>query len=400
MTAAMKIEETGGQQAPILAFASDAETIEQIGRIVPGGRRGADIYEGGPNEALAALSEGVQPAVVIVDVSGAPAPADDVAGLAAVAGPMTAIIAVGTDNDIGLYRALVGAGASDYLIKPLDTHELRRAILAAHSEDKQDEPARRGEVIAVVGARGGVGATSVAIGAAWLIADTHAKQAALIDFDLQFGTAALSLDLEPGSGMRNALEHPDRIDSLFIASAMVNFSDRLSILGGEEPLDEAIELKPEGMRRLVDEVSDISDFVVCDIPRHLVATAADVLAGAKTMILVTDLSLSGLRDAMRLKTSLQRMAPQVPLRIVANRVGHAKGVELGKAEFEKSLGAEIDCVLPEDAKAGKAALNGKPLTAGAAGSKAADGLKGLVRTIAGPEERKAGGLAKFLKWKK
>ncbi|MEQ8967927.1 MAG: hypothetical protein RID91_19075 [Azospirillaceae bacterium] len=399
MTAAMKIEETGGQQAPILAFASDAETIDQIGRIVPGGRRGADIYEGGPREAMAALGEGVQPAVVIVDISGATAPVEDVAGLTAVCGPMTAIIVVGTDNDIGLYRGLIGAGASDYLIKPLDTQELRRAILAAHSEEKQNEPARRGEVIAVVGARGGVGSTSVAIGAAWSIADSYGKQAALIDFDLHFGTAALSLDLEPGSGMRNALEHPDRIDSLFIASAMVAYSDRLSVLGGEEPLDEPIDLKPEGLRRLVDEVCDISDFVICDIPRHLVPSAADVLAVAKTMILVTDLSLSGLRDAMRLKTSLQRMAPQVPLKVVANRVGHAKGVELSKAEFEKSLGATIDCVLPEDPKAGKAALNGKPLTSGG-GSKAADALAGLVRAVAGPEEKKAGGLAKFLKWKK
>lgn len=398
MTAAMKIDgaEQSGQ-APILAFASDAETIEQIGRIVPGGRRGADVYEGGPAEAVRALDQGAMPTVVIVDVSTSDQPVEEIAELVAFCGPACAVIAIGAANDVGLYRQLVGVGAADYLVKPLEAQEVRRAILSAHSgESKEPEPAaQRGQMICVVGARGGVGSTSVAIGAAWLMSEGYNKQTALIDLDLQFGTAALSLDLEPGSGMRNALEHPDRIDSLFIASAMVNYSDKLAILGGEEPLDELIEFKPEGFKRLTDEVSDIAEFIVCDVPRHLVGAAAELLSGSKAILLVTDLTLSGLRDAMRLRTALERLAPQVPIKVVANRVGHAKAVELGRAEFEKSLGAKIDCFLGEDPKAGKAALSGKPLPAASVKGKTAEALRGLVHGIVGPPEQKTGLLARL-----
>lgn len=398
MTAAMKLEGTESVgEAPILAFASDAETIEQIGRIVPGGRRGADIYEGGTAEAARALDQGAMPTVVIVDISGSAQPVDEIAELSAISGPGCAVIAIGAANDIGLYRHLVAAGAADYLVKPLDPQDLRRAILTAHSgESRQSEPERRGEVICVVGARGGVGSTSVAIGTAWLLSDGFGRNTALVDLDLQFGTAALSLDLEPGSGMRNALEHPDRIDSLFIASAMVSYSDKLSVLGGEEPLDELIEFKPEAFKRLTDEVADIAEILVCDIPRHMIGAAGELLGSAKAILLVTDLSLPGLRDAMRLRTALERLAPQVPLKVVANRVGHAKGVELSRAEFEKSLDAKIDCLLGEDPKAGKQMLNGKPLAAGSAKGKTAEALRSLVQQIVEPPEDRPGLLARLL----
>ena len=118
------------------------------------------------------------------------------------------------------------------------------------------------------------------------------------------------------------------------------------------------------------------------------ATCSSVLQSAHSVGLVTDLSLAGLRDSLRIRTSLETLAPEAQLYIVANRVGLAKSNELAPNEFEKSLGAKIDFILPEDPKAAKAAINGKPLAAGVNRGRIAESMNGLSRLMGGISDDK------------
>jgi pilus assembly protein CpaE len=372
---------SSGATEPILAFACDEDTLDTVSRVVPGGRRGVEVREGGLGAALAAINQGSHAELFIVDISDSANPVAEMATLAAGCGPDTTIIALGTENDVSLYRALLGCGVTDYLVKPITPQELRRTLLTAGRNEDQAEAASNGRVGAMIGARGGIGTTSLAIGVAWQLAHDYRKQVALLDLDLHFGTSALSLDLEPGNGLRSALENADRIDSLFVASALTNISDTMFVLGSEEPLDQTFDVQPEALEQLMAELRRIFDMVVVDLPRHLVPAASLTLSVMDAITIVTDLSLAGLRDTVRLRTGLSRLAPDAMITVVANRTGLEKSGELSAAEFERGLGAKIDFQLPEDPKAAKAALDGKPLATVLSAGKSGAQLAGLIQRM-------------------
>jgi pilus assembly protein CpaE len=366
--------------APVAAFLRDADTLALIGRAVPGGPGAAVLREGGVDAALEALRQGSAPQVLIVDLKDGDEGLQEVEPLFAACPAGTTVIALGTVNDVGTYRRLVAAGAADYLVKPLSVSDVRRAILTAGSNDTvgQGTPARS---LIVLGARGGVGSSAVAASIAWVLAVEARKRTALVDLDLHFGTAALGFDVEPSAGLSNALRYPERIDSLFVSSAAVACGSHLSVLAGEEPPDEPVEVKPDALSRLIGELSGGFEFVVLDLPRHLLGSARGVVDAAHAVALVTDLTLAGLRDAVRLHESLARVAPTLTPRVVAGRAGLEKAGELTRQEFERGLAHKIDFVVPEDVKASRAAQAGRPLVAGR--SRCGDALCALARDLAG-----------------
>ncbi len=397
MNMALKSGSSGAKadksQPAVLAFVPDSDTLDAICRVVPGARRGVEVREGGIADAATTIQLASPPSLLIVDVTDTASPASDMAGLKATCGDATTIIALGPDNDVGLYRSLISAGATDYLVKPITGQELRRTILSISHTEMADEEKRSGRIVVVIGARGGAGASSLAAGIAWLLAHEFGRHAALVDLDLHFGTAALSFDVDPGNGLRNALEDPERIDSLLVASALVNCGDNLYILGGEEPIDEAVHIDTEALGRLLEELRQVVDTVVIDLPRHRIANNIDLLSAADGIALVTDLSIAGLRDAMRIRKALERSVGHPNFKIVANRMGHARGGELNVAEFEKSLEAKIDFQIHEVPQAAKAALDGKPLTAGLKHKASGAAVRALTTTLAqvaevdGPKQR-------------
>lgn len=375
---------------PVLAFVADEDTTNVVCRVVPGGRRGVEVREGGIPTALNAVQQGVPPEVLIIDISNAQSPATELSSLTQACGSETTVIALGTKNDVALYRSLVGAGVTDYLVKPVTTQELRRTLLTAGRTHKEATPeARHGRLVAVVGARGGVGGSMVAVSTAWILAEKLEKRVALIDLDMHFGTDALSLDVEPGSGLRNALTSPDRIDSLFIASALVSAGTNLQVLGGEEPIEEDVYIDPDALERLVTETKSNFDVVVVDLPRHLLGAAAAVLPRFDAIAVVTDLSLASLRDTLRIRSGIDRMAPDLKPLIVGNRIGAGGAGQLPVAEFEKGLGGKLDHKIVDDAKAGKATLDGKPLPAVALRSRSGPALQELAIVLGGATEAKA-----------
>ncbi|MCA8930862.1 MAG: AAA family ATPase [Rhodospirillaceae bacterium] len=376
---------TIGSSEPILAFVCDEETLETVVRVVPGGRRGVEVREGGVQVALSALQQGACPELLIVDLSESSSPIPDISNLAAVAGPETTIVAIGQENDVSLYRALLNTGVTDYLVKPITGQELRRTILAAGRTEEQEAVSANGRTVFVMGARGGVGATNVAIGVASLLADEFHKQVGLVDLDLHFGTIALSLDLEASNGLRNALENADRIDSLFVASALVNKTENLFVLGGEEPLDTAFDLQQDALELLLSELRRIFDVVVVDIPRYLVPEVIGTVSAADRVVIVSDLSIAGLRDMVRLRSGLQNLSPDIAVTTVVNRAGLEKAGEISQQDFEKGFDAKLDFVIPEDPRGAKASVEGRPLIQALKGS-SFETFRALARTVAGIEE--------------
>ncbi len=286
------VPELGGALAAIgnvVAFTQDESTQSALAKLAANGvAPNSSVVPGGLSTAVTAGAP--ECAALLVDISDSPDPVADIAHLRDRGARH--IVATGPVNDISLYRALVEAGAVDYIVFPMGEEELARALTPRESTEIVAEGPR---ATAVIGARGGVGATTIAVSAAWLLANEYGHRTALLDLDLQFGTCALALDLLPGRGLREVLENPERIDSLFVASAMVNESDNLFVLGGEEPLEESLYLNPNGIDMLFAVIQPDFQDIVIDLPRSLVTNQRALLERMSRILVVSNLSLSGMR---------------------------------------------------------------------------------------------------------
>jgi len=333
------------------AFVCD-EAGMMVAQVLAARGLAARVQNGGIAAAIEYVSAGGSPRLMIVDLSQSPSPMADIDALAEVCEPGITVVALGTANDVTLFRDLLTAGVTDYLVKPLDRAAFEQAVgEAIDSAQTATGGDKAGKVITVIGARGGVGATSVAVNVAWTLAHERKQRVAILDLDLQFGAVALALDVEPGRGLRETLENPDRIDSLFIASAAVNAAENLYVLGAEEPLEQLWAPGAEALDLLIAELKQNFDCVVIDLPRSAALSHGAVLKASTDVVLVTDRSLIGMRDTMRLAAMLKNVATETEPLVVANRVGADKNAEIPTREFERGTEVKIDLSLPEDPKA-------------------------------------------------
>src|SRR5271157_1812046 len=204
-------------RASLMAFVADRETAATLeGCLSQLSFRDVTIKSGGIAKAIRHLGAERSPEKIIVDISGVDMPASQVHNLAQVCEPGVTVIAIGDRNDVGLYRDLVQAGVSEYIVKPVTPQLLAKALSPKRFAGEAGLISRkRGKMVAVVGARGGVGTTTLAVNLACHLADRQNRRIALVDLDLQNGDCALTLNLKPTLGLREALSNPLRIDSVF-----------------------------------------------------------------------------------------------------------------------------------------------------------------------------------------
>lgn len=345
----------------VVAYIDDARISDGLARLADGcGIAMAEVLPGG---LTAALSDDAPAAeVILLEIDN---PDDAVEALSVLSARCTArLLAVGRRDDVRTYRRLREAGASDYLVVPLEDDDLLAALRVPASRparENSDDAAVEPRVTVFLGCRGGVGATTLAVSTAWWAAEKLNTQTALVDLDLIFGTATLALDLLPGRGLREALEHPERIDPLFVGSAMINATDNLFVLGAEEhPGLETVPV-PDGPVRLIEAVAESVPTILVDLPRGMLPAARDLIRRADEVVLVTDLSLGGLRDSIRLRTLCRESAPDTAVTLIGT-VPPSGPPPIERREFERACECAIDWLVPLDSRAAAAAASdGKPV---------------------------------------
>ncbi|MDB5690320.1 MAG: Flp pilus assembly protein ATPase CpaE [Sphingomonas bacterium] len=354
---------------PFTAYVCDDATSDLLKSIASEfGWPHEKINRGGLRNAVQSLSISASPHILFVDLSESGDPLADINGLAEVCEPGTVVIAAGQVNDVRLYRDLVGSGIQDYLLKPFTADQVRDAIAQAQltiAGPRLSEPtsARPHLACAFIGARGGIGASSLATSVAWLFGDKAGRNTALLDLDVHFGTGALSLDLEPGRGLTDAIENPSRIDGLFIERAMVRANDRLAVLSAEAPINQPLLNDGTAFFQLQEEMRGAFDCTVIDLPRNMLVQHPHLLHDVQAAVVVTEFTLAATRDTIRILSWLKTNAPQCRVLVVANKVP-AGDYEIGRKDFESSIERKIDLVIPLDAKlAAQSAKLGKPLAA-------------------------------------
>ncbi|GHC99357.1 AAA family ATPase [Novosphingobium pokkalii] len=346
---------------------------------------------GGLRNAVQSLSISASPAILMVDLSESGDPLNDINALAEVCEPGTVVIAVGQVNDVRLYRDLIASGIQDYLLKPLAVGQVRDALSQAQAifnapKNHDGSAAKRHVTTAVVGTRGGVGASTLATSLAWSFSTDFKRSTALLDLDVHFGTGALTLDLEPGRGLTDAIDNPSRIDGLFIERAMIRANDNLAILSAEAPINAPLMTDGSAFVQLQEEFRQAFETTVIDLPRNMLINFPHLLADVNAVVLTTELTLASARDAIRLLAWLKANAPHAHVHVVANKVQQGVG-EISRADFESSIERKLGFVVPYDAKAAaNAAKLGQTFLGANRSAKAALAMKEVAQAIASLSE--------------
>ena len=347
--------------------------------------------KGGLRNAVQSLSISASPNILMVDLSESGDPLNDINALAEVCEPGTVVIAIGQVNDVRLYRDLLSSGIHDYLLKPLSPGQIRDSLVNAQaifaSPKSNDGAAVKSHIsTAVIGTRGGVGASTLATSLAWLFSADHKMPTALLDLDIHFGTGALALDLEPGRGLTDAIENPSRIDGLFIERAMIRANDNLAILSAEAPITAPLMTDGSAFIQLEEEFRQAFEMTVIDLPRNMLINFPHLLTDVNVVILATEMTLASARDAIRLLSWLKTNASHAQVMVVANKV--QPGVaEISKADFEASIERKISFQVPHDYKAAaNAAKLGQTFVDANRSSKAGGMIRDIAKAVMGASE--------------
>ena len=334
---------------PFLAFVADAETerlLQECATQLALGQ-GA-ILRGGITRAIEHLGQHRSPHILIVDVTGVDLPISKVNELADVCEPGVAVVAIGNRNEIGLYRDLLHAGVADYVVKPVNQQLLAKALTSGRAHTGESSPIHKklGSLVTFVGARGGVGTTTLADNTAWYLAHRQSRRVALIDLDLQNGDCALALDIKPTSGLREALANPLRIDNTLLERVMTPVGERLFVLSSEEPLAEDLHFTAVAVETLVAALREQFHYVIVDVPRVPAPPYRRALDMADFCVLVADQTLRSVRDTVRLRTVLGDRDGKRRSILVVNRHGEGGRHAVTLHEIQHVVEVKPKSVIP------------------------------------------------------
>jgi pilus assembly protein CpaE len=350
--------------APRVSVQAFCETVETAAAVQSAGedrrlgKAHLKIQMGGMPAAIEAYRTAPTPNVIILETD---ARGDILVGLdqlASVCDAGTRVIVIGHINDVGFYRELTRRGVSDYLIAPINTIDMVRSVCGLYSAP---EAKAVGRIIAVVGAKGGVGSSTIAHNIAWAIARDLALDSVVADLDLAFGTAGLDYNQDPPQGIADAVFSPDRVDTAFIDRLLSKCTDHLSLLAAPATLERVYDFGAEAFDAIFDTLRSSMPCVVLDIPHQWSGWTRRAMVSADDILIVATPDLASLRNTKNIFDLLKASRPndRIPLYCL-NQVGVPKRPEIAASEFAKAIESPPIASIPfEPQLFGSAANNGQ-----------------------------------------
>jgi pilus assembly protein CpaE len=346
------------------------------------------IQMGGITAAAEAYRSAPTPNVIIIESGGRPQELlTGLDQLAEVCDPGTRVMAISRLNDVRLYRELVRRGVSDYLIAPIGVIDLVRSLSGLFTVPDA-KPV--GRTIAVVGAKGGVGSSTISHNVAWASARDLELDSVVADLDLPFGTAGLDYNQDPPQGIADAVTSPERVDSAFVDRLLSKCTDHLSLLAAPATLERVYDFGADAFDSVLDLLRTSVPCVVLDVPHLWTGWTKRTLVGADAILIVAAPDLANLRNAKNMIDLLRAARPNDERpHYCLNQVGVPKRPEIKPGDFAKALEAEPAAIVGFDPQVfGTAANNGQMIAEVAAGHKAAETFRQLANLLAGRTETK------------
>ncbi|MCD2172646.1 AAA family ATPase [Rhizobium sp. C4] len=357
------------------------------------------INHGSIAAAAGMFASAATPNLIILETAlGADRLFEELGPLAEVCDPSTKVIILGRQNDISLYRELMRNGISEYLVYPVSLPDMLSSV-ASIFVDPEAEPL--GRSIAFIGAKGGVGSSTIAHNAAFGISSLFATETILADLDLAFGTANINFDQDPAMGMAEAVYSPDRLDEIFLDRLLAKCTDNLSLLAAPSMLDRAYDFGRDSFQPVLEVLSRSAPVTVLDVPHAWNDWTRMLLSGVDEVVITAVPDLANLRNAKNMFDALKKLRPNDKLpHLILNQAGMPKRAEISPADFVDPLGIQPIAVIPFEVQLfGNAANSGRMIAEIDPKAPVAETFSQIAHVVTGRttvKRQKGGSLAKML----
>ncbi|MEO1746043.1 MAG: CpaE family protein [Pseudomonadota bacterium] len=331
--------ETQAVSGPLEKMAHDRRMANVQTRIHMGGLTAAiDFYHTSPTPNLIIVESTLRPDELMASLD----------GLAEVCDPSSRVVIIGHHNDVGLYRELTRSGISEYLVAPISIADVMN-VVSNLFVDPEAEPL--GRTVAFIGAKGGVGASTIAHNVAWGVSTLFESETVVADMDLPYGTANINFDQDPAQGIADAAFAPDRVDEVFIDRLLAQCAEHLSLLAAPSMLDKTYDFDEHAFEAVIEATQRTAPNVVLDVPHVWNGWTQQTLSKVDEVVIVAAPELANLRNSKNLIDTIKRLRPNdFAPKLVLNMVGMPKRPEISPQDFADPLGLEPVAVIPFDAQ--------------------------------------------------
>jgi pilus assembly protein CpaE len=371
--------ESEGVSGPIERAAEDRRMSKAHLKVHMGGIETAiEFYRSAPTPNLIILESRREPKELL----------ESLGQLAEVCDPSSKVVVIGHYNDVWLYRELIRSGISEYVVAPVSMADIV-AVISAIFVDPEADP--MGRSIAFIGAKGGVGSSTIAHNVAWSMSNLFGTEVVVADLDLAFGTANINFDQDPAQGIAEAVFSPERIDEVYLDRLLAQCAEHLSLLAAPSTLDRVYDFDSNAFAQVIDIAQRSAPHLVLDVPHVWNGWTRTTLAQADEIVITATPELANLRNAKNLIDTLKKLRPNdVPPHLVINQAGIPKRPEISAKEFGESLDLTPLAVIPFDAQLfGNAANNGRMLGEMDAKHAIVQSMADMAHVLTGRSEAKA-----------
>ncbi|MTI08630.1 P-loop NTPase family protein [Curvivirga aplysinae] len=346
---------------PALALSSDLHTRTILSEFFKLQDWSIDgVIDADQIQAVEILSQSSTPPFVLIDVNDIVDPVAYLEQLSNVCDESSQVLVIGKDNRIQTYHAIKALGVMDYLPKPLSISDIEDCFTQnEETELVLEQKEANATSIAVIGARGGAGATTIAleIARAALPRDITKKlksskmtkaerNTVLLDLDIHFGSTALYTDIQPTHALVDALSSPERIDDLFLERSTITLDNGMQLLAAEDDPSHLVEINEESLDILFSRLTKAFKTAVIDCPKYILPQFSSIAKQLDHLVIVLEPNIANLRDAIRITSWVDSLEKKPEIHVVLNKIGQSKNADLSAKDIAQTLGRTPVASLP------------------------------------------------------
>ena len=371
--------ETEGVANPVERAGEDRRMAKAHLKVHMGGVPTAiEFYQSAPTPNLILLESRSEPQQLL----------EQLGQLAEYCDPSSKVVVIGHYNDVGLYRELIRSGISEYVIAPVSMTDIV-SVVSSIFVDPESEPI--GRSIAFIGAKGGVGSSTIAHNVAWAMSSLFKSEVVIADLDLAFGTANINFDQDPAQGIAEAVFSPERVDEVYLDRLLAQCAEHLSLLAAPSTLERVYDFDAEAFSQIIETAQRSAPLLVLDVPHIWSGWTKSTLIKADEIVITATPELANLRNTKNMVDMLKRLRPNdPPPKLIINQAGVPKRPEIAASDFAEPLGITPVAVINfEPLLFGNAANNGRMLSEMDAKSPVVTTINEIAHVLTGRSEIKA-----------
>jgi pilus assembly protein CpaE len=371
--------ETEGVANPVERAGEDRRMAKAHVKVHMGGIPTAiEFYQSAPTPNLILLESRSEPKQLL----------DQLAQLSEHCDPSSKVVVIGHYNDVGLYRELIRSGISEYVIAPVSMTDIV-SVVSSIFVDPEADPI--GRSIAFIGAKGGVGSSTIAHNVAWAMSSLFKSEVVVADLDLAFGTANINFDQDPAQGIAEAVFSPERVDEVYLDRLLAQCAEHLSLLAAPSTLERVYDFDPDAFAQIIETAQRSAPLLVLDLPHVWSGWTKSTLIKADEIVITATPELANLRNTKNMVDMLKRLRPNdTPPKLIINQAGVPKRPEIAASDFSEPLGITPMAVINfEPLLFGNTANNGRMLGEMDAKNPVVGTINEIAHVLTGRSEIKA-----------